>query len=238
MTIRHILLLAVALVPPPPAAFSSPGPFGASPPIVRPGPPQIPSDPDRWLPWRIFTWREGVSPGSPALAQDAQGYIWAGTPDGLVRYNGQSWQRFEVPGKPAPVFAITGSRDGSLWIGKPPETQILRLKNGVWTRFDQSAGVPPGAVEVLTETTEGGRSTLWMGTSKGLARCRGDVCSEVTALRDHFVRILVPTRSPDGRLAFWIGTNRGLLRLDDADSDRPLLSPLFADPAVLPDVLI
>jgi diguanylate cyclase (GGDEF)-like protein len=234
MTIRHILLFAVAFVPPL-AALPNPGPFGASPPVVRPGPPQTPSDPDRWLPWRIFTWRDGVKAGAPSLAQDAQGYIWAGTPDGLVRYNGQSWKPFEVPGPPAPVYAITSRRDGTLWIGKPPESQIFRLKNGAWTRFDHGPGVPPGVIEVLTETVEGDRSLLWVGTAQGLARCRGDVCTEVTGLRGFTVRALGPTRSEDGRLALWIGTDRGLLRLDDAGTDRPVLSALFDDSSVLPD---
>src|SRR5947199_2332780 len=98
MTTRPILFLAAALAAPL-AAVPSPGPFGAEPPVVQPGPPQTPSDPDRWLPWRVFTWREGVKPGAPALAEDAQGYIWAATPDGLVRYNGQSWQKIEIPGE-------------------------------------------------------------------------------------------------------------------------------------------
>ncbi|HEV7786719.1 MAG TPA: hypothetical protein VGQ28_15340, partial [Thermoanaerobaculia bacterium] len=237
MTIRRILVLAMSFGPPL-AALPNPGPFGPSPAIVRPGPPQIPSDPDRWLPWRIFTWRDGVKAGASALAQDAQGYVWAGTQDGLVRYNGQSWQRVEVPGKPAPVFALAGRRDGSLWIGKPPDHQFYRLKNGAWTLFDQRSGMPPGVVEVLTETVEGERGTLWAGTSQGLSRCRGDVCSEMTVLRGHTVRAVVPTRSEDGRLALWIGTSRGLLRLDDADTDHPRLSPLFADPAVLSNVSI
>ncbi|HEV7507921.1 MAG TPA: diguanylate cyclase [Thermoanaerobaculia bacterium] len=233
MKFRRTLLLAVAFGPPL-TALPNPGPFGASPPIVQPGPARIPSDPDRWLPWRIFTWRDGVKPGASALAQDAQGYVWAGAQDGLVRYNGQSWQRVEVPGKPAPVFAIVGRRDGSLWIGKPPDHQFYRLKNGAWTVFDQRSGMPPGIVEALTETVEGERGTLWAGTSLGLSRCRGDVCTEMMALRGHTVRALAPTRSGDGRLALWIGTSRGLLRLDDADTDQPRLSPLFADPAVLP----
>jgi len=232
MTVRSFLFLAAALANPL-VAIAGSGPFGMVPPLVQPGPPQIPSDPDRWLPWRVFTWREGVKPGAPALAQDTKGYIWAGAPEGLVRYNGQGWQRIEVPGKPAPVFAITGRRDGSLWIGKPPESQLYRLKDGVWTLFDQRAGVPPGVVTTLIETVEGGRSTLWVGTSQGLARCLGEVCTELAALRGYVVRALIPTRSEDGRLALWIGTSRGLLRLDHAD-ERPLLSPLFDDSTVLP----
>jgi diguanylate cyclase (GGDEF)-like protein len=237
MTIRRVLLLAVAFVPPL-AALPDPGPFGASPAIVRPGPPQIPTDPDRWLPWRIFTWRDGVKPGVSALAQDAKGYLWAGTSDGLLRYNGQFWQPIGVPGKPSPIFTILGRRDGSLWIGKPPDQQFYRLRNGVWTRFDQRNGMPPGVVEVLTESVEGGRSTLWAGTSLGLARCRGDLCTEMAAVRGYTVRALAPTRSEDGRLALWIGTSRGLLRLDDAGTDHSRLSPLFDDPAVLPNLSI
>ncbi len=237
MTIRRILLLAVAFVPPP-AAFPDPGPFGAFPAIVRPGPPQIPTDPDRWLPWRTFTWRDGVKPGASALAQDAQGYVWAGTPDGLLRYNGQLWEHVAVPGKPYPIFAILGPRDGSLWAAKPPDHRFHRLKNGIWTVFDQRKGIPPGAVEVLAESVEEGRGTVWAGTSLGLARCRGDACTEMTALRGYTVRALAPTRSEDGRPALWIGTSRGLLRLDDAGSDHPRLSPLFDDPAVLSNLSI
>ncbi len=234
MTIRRTLLLAAAFVSPV-AALPNPGPFGASPPEVRAGPPQVTIDPDRWLPWRVFTWREGVKPGAPALAQDAQGYIWAGTPDGLVRYNGQSWQTFEVPGAPAPVFAITSRRDGSLWIGKPPESQIFRLKNGAWSRFGPRPGIPPGVIETMAETVEGNRSLLWVGTAQGLARCGDDACTEMTGLRGFTVRALGPAHSDDGCLALWIGTNRGLLRLDGAGTERPVLSPVFNDPAVLAD---
>jgi diguanylate cyclase (GGDEF)-like protein len=237
MTIRPVLFLAAALANPL-AVVASAGPFGAEPPVVRAGPPQLPSDPDRWLPWRVFTWRDGVKPGAPALAQDSQGYIWAGTPEGLVRYNGQSWQRVEVPGKPAPVFAITGRRDGSLWIGRPPESQIYRLKNGVWTQLDPRAGVPPGVIEAMIETVERERSTLWIATSLGLARCLDDVCTEVKAVRGYTVRTLLPTRSADGRLALWIGTSRGLLRLEHAGAEHPSLSPLFDDASALPGISI
>ncbi|HYX23699.1 MAG TPA: hypothetical protein VFC23_06055, partial [Thermoanaerobaculia bacterium] len=235
MTIRPLLLLAAVLATPLPVVSDS-GPFGVSPPIVQPGPPQIPTDPERWLPWRVFTWRDGVKPGAPALAEDAQGYIWAATPDGLVRYNGQSWQQIEIPGEPAPVgiFSLLAGRDGSLWIGLPAG-RLLRMRAGGWHRFDSRSGVPAGLVASLIETVEEGRSTVWVGTASGLGRCRGDACAEVPALHGLSVRALNATRTEEGRLALWIGTQRGLLRLDDAGGDRPLLSPLFDPPAVLPD---
>jgi diguanylate cyclase (GGDEF)-like protein len=238
MTIRSFLIVAAALATPLAAAAST-EPFGAVPPVVRPGPPQILSDPHRWLPWREFTWRDGVKPGAPGLAEDAQGYIWAGTPEGLVRYNGQVWQRFDPPAElsPVPSFSMLAARDGTLWLGTL-DGRLLRLRAEVWSRVNRPPGIPPGLVEVLAETVEEGRSTVWVGTSTGLARCRGEACSEITALHGTTVRSLAATRSADAGLGFWIGTNRGLRRLDGADGPRPLLSPLFNDPAVLPDLSI
>jgi len=184
----------------------------------------------------VFTWRDGVKPGNPGLAQDTRGYIWASTPEGPVRYNGQSWQKVEIPGEHTPVgpFSLLAAGDGSLWFGLP-EDRLLRLRAGVWRRFDPRSGVPAGIIASLIETVERGRSTVWAGTGSGLGRCRGDTCMEVPALHGQAVHTLAATRAEDGRLALWIGTNHGLLRLDDAGGDHPILSPLFDDPAVLPD---
>ncbi|MFL6193204.1 MAG: diguanylate cyclase [Thermoanaerobaculia bacterium] len=229
MKIRSFLLLAALVAWAPGPAWSA-SPFGAQPPVVEPGPPRIPTDPDRWLPWRVFTWREGVKPGAPALVQDGQGYIWA---DGPVRYNGRTWQRVEVPGEAAPVqiWSTLAGRDGSLWLGKV-SGGLLRLRNGVWTRF--GAGLPAGLVQDMVEDDGG---TVWVG-STGLGRCHADRCSEVEALRGWTIRKLELTRADDGRPALWIGTSNGLLRLDGIDGPSPVLSPPFADPAVLPDLSI
>src|SRR5215218_9358558 len=230
MKIRFLpLLLAAALAVPWPgrAAIS---PFGPAAAVVEPAPPRLPTDPNRWLPWRVFTWRDGVQPDNPALAQDLQGYIWA---DGPIRYNGRTWQKIAVPGESFPVrsWSLLAARDGSLWFGRI-EGGLLRLRNGVWKRYAPGSGVPAGLVGALVED---GQGALWVGTSRGVARCRDDRCVEEKALRGENVRGLALTRTEAGRPALWIGTNRGLLRLDGIDSPSPTLSPRFDDRAALPD---
>ncbi len=227
------LLLAVAGALIPLAGWAAASPFGPTPPVVRIGPPQTPTDPNRWLPWRLFTWRDGVKPGNPALAQDGQGYIWA---DGPVRYNGRSWQQMEVPGEggPVPCWSLLAASDGSLWFGRL-EGGLLRFVNGAWTRIAPGSGLPAGLVGALVEGSPG---TVWAGTTTGLASCRGGRCEEEKALRGTNVRSLAATRTETGRPALWIGTSHGLLRLDGIDGPAPTLSSRFEDPAALPDLSI
>src|SRR5579872_1321973 len=126
------LLAALFLFP----AAGRADPFGPDPPVVRPGPPRIATDPDRWLPWRVFTWRDGVKIASPPLAVDSDGYLWA---DGPVRYDGRSWQPLKVPGETVPeqTWSMLAGSDGSLWLGRTAGG-LRRLRAGVWTWY------PPG----------------------------------------------------------------------------------------------
>ncbi len=42
-----------------------------------------------------------------ALLQDTAGYVWAGTPNGLFRYDGSEFRRFDLaPTAEAPRFAL------------------------------------------------------------------------------------------------------------------------------------
>ncbi len=213
------LLLAAALAVPWPGRAAT-SPFGPAPSVVEPVPPRLPIDPNRWLPWRVFTWRDGVQLDNPGLAQDLQGYIWA---DGPIRYNGRTWQKVAVPGESFPMrsWSLLAASDGSLWFGRV-EGGLLRLRNGVWKRYEPGSGVPAGQVGALVED---GQGALWVGTSSGLARCRDDRCVEEKALRGENVRGLAVTRTEAGRPALWIGTRRGLLRLDGIDGPSPTLSP-------------
>ncbi len=229
---QFLPLAALLLLP---AASRAADPFGPDPPIVRPGPPRIAIDPDRRLPWRVFTWRDGVKIASPPLAADSDGYLWA---DGPVRYDGRSWQPLRIPGETVPeqTWSMLAGSDGSLWLGRT-SGGLRRLRAGAWTWYPPGADIPAGTVSALVE--EDAR-TIWVGTGKGLARCRDGRCAEIELLRGSSVRSLVVsrgsrgTRAAAGGPALWIGTDRGLLRLDGIDGPSPSLSRRFADPAVLP----
>jgi len=69
--------------------------------------------------WRI---QDGFFDGAPySIAQTADGYLWIGSANGLLRFDGVRFVPWSPPlGKqlPSPVVAaLLAARDGSLWIG-------------------------------------------------------------------------------------------------------------------------
>jgi len=195
---------------------------------VRPGPRSLPTEPGHWLPLRLFPWADDLKPVATSLAVDARGYLWVGTPNGPIRYNGRTWRAFAIPhqGAPVAVWPIVAARDGSLWFGTE-DRGVLRWQDGRWQHFDRAQGITDERVRLLFETTDGGHSTIWAGTTLGLSRCTERGCTPVDALRGLSVRTLLPAQSADGRPALWIGTDRGLLRLDDLAAPQPVFASVL-----------
>jgi diguanylate cyclase (GGDEF)-like protein len=196
--------------------------------VVRPGPPPLPPEPDRWLPLRVFPWQDDLKPIATSLAIDAKGYLWAGTPQGPVRYNGRTWRAFEIPhtGPPVSVWPVVPARDGSLWFGTE-DRGVLRWQDGKWRHFDHRTGITDNQVRMLAETIVEGHSVLWAGTIRGLSRCTENGCSPVEALSGLAVRAVLPAREANGRPALWVGTDRGLLRLKDIIAPQPIFASVL-----------
>lgn len=65
-----------------------------------------------------------------ALTQDASGYLWVGTENGLFRYNGADFRRYGIPqGMKDPfVTALQSTSTGTLWVGN--HANLYRLDSG------------------------------------------------------------------------------------------------------------
>ena len=72
------------------------------------------------LPLRYYSQSDGLTNMVvSALAQEPGGYLWIGTPNGLFRYDGARFQRFELrQGLPTPyITALHVDGSGRLWVG-------------------------------------------------------------------------------------------------------------------------
>jgi diguanylate cyclase (GGDEF)-like protein len=182
------------------------------------------------LPLRIFPWQDDLKPTATSLVIDAAGYLWAGTPQGPIRYNGRTWRTFEIPhsGPPVAVWPLVAARDGSYWFGTE-DRGVLRWRGGRWTHFGRNAGIMDDKVRMLVETIDRGKSTIWVGTVLGMSRCSDAGCTPVEVTRGLSVRAALAGRAEDGRPALWVGTDRGLLRLDDPAAPQPGFASLLFD---------
>ena len=100
-----------------------------------------------------------------ALLQDKTGFIWAGTQNGLFRYDGVRFKRFGVDeGLPSSrIYSLHQSGDGVLWVGT--EGGLAREVEG---RFELVGGeYEVGSVVDIDSTTS---NLVYAATSRGLFR--------------------------------------------------------------------
>ena len=120
----------------------------------------------------VWASEKGLPPGDVfAIAQDLDGYLWLGTPTGLLRFDGTR----VTPWKPAdpaaalpagPVHAIVGSHDGSIWVGIGGGGGVVRIHRGEMVHYAPAAGAPPGVTAMIQDR----QGAIWVATRRGLFR--------------------------------------------------------------------
>jgi len=104
-----------------------------------------------------------------AIAQTQDGYLWLGTSEGLFRFDGISFFRWQprlgekIPG--TGVTALCAGSGGNLWIGF--HDGVGRLHDGTLTSYAATDGLPPGEITSILEDRQG---AVWVATTKGLGK--------------------------------------------------------------------
>ena len=119
---------------------------------------------------RAYTSADGL-PGMSitTMLQDKDGYLWIGTYDGLVRFDGVEFVTYSRYTDPkfdfASVQALIQDSQGNLWVGHNGEGLSLIRPDGDIVKYDTSDGLTDNKVNALCEDKEG---NIWLGTSSGI----------------------------------------------------------------------
>jgi ligand-binding sensor domain-containing protein/two-component sensor histidine kinase len=159
---------------------------------------------------RIWQSDDGLPHNSVwAVAQGAQGYLWVGTQQGLVRFDGLRFVAVEEVDAPELkrgwITALCAAHDGSLWIGCDG-TGLIRLKDGAFTHFGEADGLPNLQIRALMEAQDG---SLWIGSEGGVTRYQNgnlNTFTDKNGLANNSVRAVCQDHSGNIRVA----TLRGL----------------------------
>ena len=147
----------------------------------------------------VDSWREAE--GLPqsrirAILQTHDGYIWLGTDNGVVRFNGSTFTSFTVETgslKDNEVWALCEDNEHALWIGTYGGG-VTRYKDGGFQTFTRANGLPD---DVVTHIEKDSSGDLWISTPDGLSRySRGNFSSYGMADRSSFGPMCVGSAGP------------------------------------------
>lgn len=147
-----------------------------------------------------------------AIVRTSDGYLWIGTQEGLVRFDGLRFTVYDKSNtkeiRNNTVQALTVTRDGSLWVGTGGGG-LYRMKEYEFIAYDSRAGLSNDFVYALYEDREG---NLWIGTDGGIDVFRDGKFTHYTSqqgLSNEFVRCILQ----DSKGRIWAGTFGGGLNL-------------------------
>ncbi|HET7705644.1 MAG TPA: EAL domain-containing protein [Thermoanaerobaculia bacterium] len=170
---------------------------------------------------RTWTVDQGLPQGTVyALTQSADGYIWAATQEGFVRFDGTDFVTYDKASVPQirnnMTLALLAARDGSLYAATNGGG-VVHIDGRRVRSFGVADGLPSDAATALYES---GNGTLWIGTQKGLARRQSDGRIVPVAMNDGRAPLFITTMTEDWSGQLWIGTMNGVATLKDGRITR------------------
>ncbi len=133
--------------------------------------------------WFAYPWdaEEGLPNNTVAgIVQTADGYLWLGTPRGLVRFDGTRFEDFSptnfIVSPNRGTIAMLHGRDDALWLALD-RGAVVRLRGGAVRAF--TSGLPKVIPNGLAQDAQG---SVWVAYRSGLVYCiKNGEASQCTA---------------------------------------------------------
>jgi signal transduction histidine kinase/ligand-binding sensor domain-containing protein/DNA-binding response OmpR family regulator len=148
----------------------------------------------------VWTVQDGLPVNSiNGLLQSRDGYLWAATFDGLVRFDGVRFTVYhtgnteELPSNR--IVGLTEGSDGSLWL-VTEQRHLVRYHDGTFTHFGPERGVPADVHKIHVAAN----GVVWVGAANGLGFIQDDrvvpvaedvITSPIVAIASHEDELVV-----------------------------------------------
>jgi PAS domain S-box-containing protein len=156
-----------------------------------------------------------------AILQTRDGYLWLGTQEGLVRFNGVQFTVFNTSNTPAfhlnDVRALLQDREGNFWIGTFGGG-VIQYRDGKFQKtYVREDGLSNNSALALLQDSRG---ILWVGTDGGLNQFQQGKFvpfNKAHAFAEDKINALAEDHNGD----LWVATNDGLHRISGNDLQNP-----------------
>ncbi|HEY3858990.1 MAG TPA: diguanylate cyclase, partial [Gammaproteobacteria bacterium] len=186
-------------------------------------PEHVSTPPGSSLRFRHIRIEDGLAQSSvQAIVQDAQGYLWFGTQDGLQRYDGYEFLTFRHdPADPTSlsdntVNALALAQDGTLWVGTSVGG-LDRFDPGT-RRFTHFSNDPKDPASLSDQRVSAlyidRQQRLWVGTSAGLDLFEGHGFQHYRIPQTPAGAHQVSSLYEDAAGRLWVGSDHGVYRLE------------------------
>lgn len=125
---------------------------------------------------RIWGQEEGLfQPTIYSILQTRDGFLWLGTQDSLIRFDGMHFREFDRAEKAgfqhSLIRALLEDLQGNLWVGSIGSGVAKISPSGAITRYTKNQGLPSDSVFCLASDSNG---RIWICTNQGLAQLDHD----------------------------------------------------------------
>ena len=100
-----------------------------------------------------------------AITETSEGFIWLGSYAGLIRYDGNTFERFDSTTGIANVRCLFTDRQDRLWIGTN-DSGVFLMEKGTLRQWDKAEGMKSSSIRAVAEGADG---LIYVGSTFGIA---------------------------------------------------------------------
>lgn len=158
-----------------------------------------------------------------AIVETRDGYLWLGTANGLARFDGVRFKRFNSANTPDlfvdDIFGLQEDRAGDLWVST--RRAVLRYHQNRFVEMKLPGSEVMPTLGNLTRDREG---NLWMHGPAGIVWWDGQKLEAIPKQPEGPERVTSLCAAPAGGL--WIASANGLWRYEGGRMERVPVAPL------------